>query len=289
MLIMKYNGGLGNQMFQFAAAATLAVKLGVEFGFDMSFFSHSYARAYQMDIFQFDSRESHDLRAVLYWPFRRVFKSTSFLGLNIYKENSFNYEERFESIKNDTFIEGFFQSAKYIDEALIKKYFTFKTPPSGQNLSIISSMMEQNCVSLHIRRGDYVSKKRYANIYNHLELSHYEAAMEYMSQLLKDPVFYIFSDDIDWARENLNFNNCPICRDKTARLEFVSHNCGSNSWEDLRLMSHCKHNIIANSSFSYWGAYLGDNKDKIVIAPEKWFADPNKTTIDTYPKNWILL
>lgn len=288
MLIMKYNGGLGNQMFQFAAVASLAKKLGVDFSFDMSFFSHSYARPYEMGVFKIEKTPSNDFRTKAYWALRKYLKVDNFFGLNIYRETSFNFEEKFNSILDNTFIEGYFQSYRYIDDEIVDKYFVFKDEPDKENAKIISKMQTQNSVSLHIRRGDYVNKKRYQNVYNHLDIEYYKKAMEFVAQRVDEPVFYVFSDDILWAKENLNFKNCPNCDSKGVKLEFVSHNFGEKSYEDLRLMSNCKHNIIANSSFSYWGAYLNKNQGKVVIAPKKWFNDENKTTKDTFKPDWIV-
>ena len=289
MLIMKYNGGLGNQMFQFAACASLAKKLNTDFSFDMSFFKKSYARPYEMNIFNINVTESRDFRTKLFWALRRYLKTNKFLGLNIYRESSFNWEEKFEQIEDNTFIEGFFQSYKYIDDEIVEKYLRFKDEPDVVNANIIGNMSKENSVSLHIRRGDYVNKKRYQNVYNHLDVKHYQNAMELIARSEDSPVFYVFSDDIKWAKENLTFENCPICNQKSARLVFISHNTGKKSYEDMRLMSNCKHNIIANSSFSWWGAYLNKNPKKIVIAPKKWFQDETKTTCDIYPSRWITL
>lgn len=289
MLIMKYNGGLGNQMFQFAAIASLAKKLNVDFSFDMSFFKHKYARPYEMGVFNVEKKESKDIRTKLFWSIRRYLKTNNFLGINIYRESSFNFEEKFSEIKDNTFIEGYFQSFKYIDDEIVEKYFNFKNEPDALNMQIVDTMQKEDSISLHIRRGDYVNKKRYQNVYNHLSVKYYQTAMEIIAKSTSSPVFYVFSDDIEWAKANLTIENLEECKQKNARLVFICHNTGKNSYMDLRLMANCKHNIIANSSFSYWGAYLNKNDRKIVIAPEKWFNDPNKTTDDLYPKSWSRL
>ena len=288
MLIMRYNGGLGNQMFQFAAAATLAYKLGVDFYFDCDFFNHSRNRSYQIDIFQSDKREIKGLKYKALWAFRKHI-GESFFDLNVYSEKDFNFEERFFKIKDNTYIYGFFQSHKYINEKLVKEYFTFKIPPDANNARIIENMQNEDSISIHIRRGDYVAKKRYSSVYNHLDLSYYENALEKIADSVKKPVIYVFSDDIKWVSNNFNFNNCPKCTDKEARIEFISHNIADKSWEDLRLMTNCKHNVIANSSFSWWGAYLNSNPDKIVVAPEKWFQKIQNNPADLYPQGWIML
>ncbi len=288
MLIMRYNGGLGNQMFQFAAVASLANTLKVDFSFDCDFFNHSYSRPYQLNIFFDDKKEVKGLKYKALWAFRKYIKD-KFLNLNVYCEKDFNFEQRFNEICDNTYIYGFFQSHKYINEELIKKYFTFKIEPDEVNKKILKDMNLSESVSIHIRRGDYVQKKRYSSIYNHLDVEHYKKAMEIVAKDLTSPVFYVFSDDIDWARENLNFEGCPNCLEKNAKFVFISHNQGEKSWEDLRLMSNCKHNIIANSSFSWWGAYLNSNPNKIVVAPEKWFQKIQNNPRDIYPESWVLI
>ena len=283
---MRYNGGLGNQMFQYAAVASLADKLNADFYFDCDFFNHSYSRPYQINIFQQNSREIKGLRYRILWAFRKYIKN-NFLGINVYGENDFDWEKRFEQIQDNTYIFGFFQSHKYINEQLIKKHFVFRFEPDAQNLSIIRKMQDEDSISMHIRRGDYVQKKRYASVYNHLDFNYYSKALEIIANEVQKPVIYVFSDDIEWVKENLNLENCPKCKEKGARVEFISHNQGDKSWEDLRLMSNCKHNIIANSSFSWWGAYLNSNPKKIVVAPEKWFQKIQNNPDDLYPKDWI--
>ncbi len=288
MLIMRYNGGLGNQMFQYAAVASLANKLNTDFYFDCDFFNQRYSRPYQMDIFQEDKREIDGFKYKALWALRRYVKD-NFFGLNVYREDDFNWEERFDQIHDNTYIYGFFQSHKYINEELIKKLFSFRYEPSTFNLELINKIHSEDSISMHIRRGDYVQKKRYASVYNHLDFNYYSKALEIIADKVQSPKIYVFSDDIEWVKENFSFNNCPKCIEKKAIVEFVSHNQGASSWEDLRLMSKCKHNIIANSSFSWWGAYLNSNPNKMVVAPEKWFQKIQNNPRDLYPDSWILL
>lgn len=288
MLIMRYNGGLGNQMFQYAALVSLADKLGVDYAFDMDFFNKNYSRPFGLDVFNIKNNEVSGFKYKALWALRKYIKDR-FFGLNVYAEKDFDYEKKFEEIQDNTYIYGFFQSYKYINEDLIKKHFSFKVEPDKENASIINDMKKTDSISLHIRRGDYVQKKRYASIYNHLDLKYYNFALEIIANKVENPVVYVFSDDIDWAKENLSFDDCPICLKKNARFEFVSHNTGDKSYEDLRLMSNCKHNIIANSSFSWWGAYLNSNPQKIVVAPIKWFQKIKNNPKDIYPQSWVAI
>ncbi len=281
MITIKFNGGLGNQIFQYIFGLTKARELGVDVDFDMSFFTRNPNRPYQMDIFGINATPNKDLRIPIYWKLRRLIKKDKFMGLNLYRETSFLYEKKSEEMTDNTFVEGFFQSAKYFDETLAKEVLTFKKEGSAKTQEIMQKMKSENSVALHIRRGDYVQKTRYKNLFNQLTLEHYARAIEIMKSKVENPTFYVFSDDPKWVEENLKIEGAT----------YVSHNSGADSWQDLMLMASAKHNIIANSSFSYWGAMLNNNENKIVIAPEIWFTEdkPDQKTTDIYPENWIKL
>jgi hypothetical protein len=134
-----------------------------------------------------------------------------------------------------------------------------------------------NAVSLHIRRGDYVSNAKFNAAHGTCDLDYYARAAAFVAERVGDPVIYAFSDDPAWVAENLKL---PF------EMRFVDHNDGSTAHEDLRLMATCKHHIIANSSFSWWGAWLNPLKDKVVAAPTQWFADPAKSNPDILPQSW---
>ncbi len=277
MITVKYNGGFGNQIFQYLMGVSLAKKLNTDVTFDMSFFKGRRTRKYDMFLFGIEKNENKDIRVPIYWKLRRLLKMPKrFLGLNIYNEKSFNFEERFNEIKDNTFVEGFFQSPKYFDENIARE-LEFKAPINQKTREIEEKMNNENAVSIHIRLGDYVKKARYNKVYNHLDENHYKRAIEIIKSKVDNPAFYVFSDEPDEAKQVLSLENAV----------YVTHNAGDDSWQDMYLMTRCKHNIIANSSFSYFGAYLNKNENKIVIAPIKWFQDPRKTTEDIYPNGWI--
>jgi hypothetical protein len=150
---------------------------------------------------------------------------------------------------------------------------------SSRNLELAEEINTVNAVSLHVRRGDYVSNPRTMATNGVCPLSYYDSAIRYICARVDAPHFFVFSDDMDWVRENLNIDH--PCR-------YVDHNCSTESFNDMRLMSMCRHHIIANSSFSWWGAWLNPREDKIVIAPKKWFANSNDTK-DLLPFGWATL
>lgn len=284
--IVKFNGGLGNQMFQRAFGYALEKESGFETLFDMSFFEKKYARPYELDIFNLKAKFVEDfwlkLKLQLIWKFRKNLKNKSFLGLTFFSEPHFEYYKYALQIKPNTYIEGFFQTEKYFKkyENEIREAFTFKTKPEKFNQYLIEQIQESNSVSVHIRRGDYVQKKRYQDLYATCSLDYYKRGVEYIANKFENPKLFVFSDDIQWAKANW---------DLPYETVFVDNNSGEKSFEDMRLMSNCKHNIIANSSFSWWGAWLNKNAEKIVIAPKKWFNDGRINQDDVIPETWIRL
>lgn len=285
-IIVKLNGGLGNQMFQYALARSLAKRTGLKTLFDMSFFKKKYARPYQLNIFSLNAEFVEDfwlkLKLNIIWKLRKKLKNKKILGLNLYLEPHFEFDENIFKIKPNTYIEGFFQSENYFTdiENVIRTDFQFKNLPDDENQTLIEKINTTNSISLHIRRGDYIQKKRYQDVYASCSLDYYKSGVEYIANKYSDPTLFIFSDDINWVKENLKLPYESI---------YVANNTGDNSYEDMRLMSLCKHNIIANSSFSWWGAWLNNNKEKIVIAPQRWFNDEGINQNDVIPNSWIKL
>lgn len=282
--IVKFNGGLGNQMFQWAFGVALEAKTGVKTIFDMSFFDKKYARPYELDIFGLNCPQVEGLwnkfKLGLIWKLRKHMADKTFFGTSFYAESHFHYDENLFNVRPNTYIEGFFQSEKYFVgvKDQISSAFQFKSKPDDFNLHLIEQISDSNSVSLHIRRGDYVQKKRYQNLYATCSLYYYKRGVEHISKSVENPTLFVFSDDHSWVKANL---------DLPYECIFVSNNSGDKSWEDMRLMSLCKHNIIANSSFSWWGAWLNNNPQKIVIAPKKWFNDKKINQIDVIPSNWV--
>ncbi|MFA7658556.1 MAG: alpha-1,2-fucosyltransferase [Candidatus Gastranaerophilaceae bacterium] len=282
--IVKFNGGLGNQMFQRAFALALEKRTGVPAFMDMSFFEKKYARPYELNVFDTKIKTVDDFgtkfKLGLIWSLRKKLNGKKFLGLNFYSEPHFEYDENLFKLSPNTYIEGFFQSEKYFKniEKEVRADFRFKNLPDEENQKLIEKIGTTNSISLHIRRGDYVKKKRYQNLYANCSLGYYKRGVDYIGGKYPNPTLFIFSDDIKWVKENFKL---PY------ECVYVSHNTGSKSFEDMRLMSLCKHNIIANSSFSWWGAWLNNNKEKIVIAPKKWFNDEKIIQTDVIPENWV--
>lgn len=294
MIIAKLIGGLGNQMFQYAAGRSLAQARNTELKLDLSFLQAetggSYTkREYELSVFNITpafatETETASLKKSFNNRYSRaLYRKMPFLFSSAYiAERGSQFHKEFFTYPKDTFLEGFWQSEDYFlgIEDIIRHDFSFKEPLSGKNLELAQKIQGTNSVSLHIRRGDYVTNQNAFNFHGICAPEYYKAGVAKIREKTGNMELFIFSDDADWCRKNLVFDQ-PATH--------VDHNSGPKSCEDMRLMSLCKHNIIANSSFSWWGAWLNANKQKIVIAPEKWFNDPSKQSDAIYPKTWIKL
>ena len=261
-------------MFQYALARNLSYKLGVELKFNNSF------NLNRTDFNPSDILFIYDIFNLAGSPISRE-DELNLLKIN---ETSLEFNQHITSLKSNINLYGYWQSEKYFKENanLIKKDFTFKNSIESHNISIASEINKTNSVSIHLRGRDYINKPATKKIHNTCGLKYYIDSVKYILMHVEDPYFYIFSDDLEWAYS--------FFKDIEFQHKFVEGNSwNKNSYEDMRLMSMCKYNIIANSSFSWWSAWLNDNPNKIVIAPHRWFAplDMNKTTKDLVPEQWV--
>lgn len=288
MIAVKLMGGLGNQMFQYAAALKLADLHNTTVVLDISWFNNraeiDTPRFFELDQCNVQANNiSNGVRTVR--DTNRVFRKLEHLALRrpgLYSQSGSNFDPSFFKLPDNILLQGYFQSEQYfssIRPQLLKQF----TPSyqindeMTQHLKLIKK--STNSVSLHVRRGDYVSNK-HANSYHGLAgLSYYKAAIKKVeSAVHKKLTIFVFSDDLDWCRANLKF---------THDVHFVDG--AQKSFDDLWLMSHCHHNIIANSSYSWWGAWLNQNKSKIIVAPKQWVQDSSVNTADLVPEEWIRL
>ena len=199
-----------------------------------------------------------------------------------YKERHFHYDPDLNKANQDLYLDGYWQSEKYFvsyrDDLL--KAFTLKADLHEQTLRYRKMIEESKAVSLHIRRGDYISNPHTNSVHGTCSLEYYKKAVNQITKRVKNPHFYIFSDDLAWTKENLSFIKV---------VTFVELDEKIPDHEEMYLMSWCQHNIIANSSFSWWGAWLNQNPHKTVIAPKKWFNDTTINTNDLIPEDWLCL
>lgn len=292
MIIAKLIGGLGNQMFQYAAGRALSLRTRSELALDVSAFTSYHLHQgfeFQRIFNQSNAIASRrDILTMLGWQssplIKRILVKNFFTPIRRKKfvvEPHFHYWRGIESVTGDCYLSGYWQSEKYFKdvEAIIREDFRFCQPLNAKNADLSKRMQESSAVSLHIRRGDYVSNPKNVALYEVCTPEYYRSAISCVAEQVPDPKFFIFSDDIAWVKENLVID---------FPHEYVDFNQGAESYNDMRMMSMCQHHVIANSSFSWWGAWLNPSKDKIVVAPQKWFANDTNTR-DLCPSSWVTL
>lgn len=267
MIIVRILGGLGNQMFQYAYAKRLEqngykVKLDIT-----SFQSYKLHGGYQLNKFQIDlplASKLEILRAKA-----NVFRT--------FKEKSLLFEPSFLQLPKRGYVKGYFQTENYfktIRETLLEQ-FQLRSSIGNKTKEIEQRIRSTPCsCALHIRRGDYVSNKSAQEVHGNVTLDYYKKAVSYLKNIHSETHFYLFSDDIDWVKDHLKLDH-----QTHVEVNGLPH-------EDMYLMSLCKHNITANSSFSWWGAWLNTNPDKVVISPQQWFVSKEN---EVACKTWIQL
>ena len=286
MIITSLTGGLGNQLFQYAAGRSLAHYHQTELVLDLEWFNSrpdtNTPRHFELGNYNIAARflSPAENRSLRFYR-GRILSRISFLPRKwrLFTEKSFCFDPDFFKLPNDVYLRGYWQSAQYFEviRNILLKEFAPIDPPGSKNEALLREMNEGNSVSLHIRRGDYLSNPVAAEYHGICPLDYYERAIGRIEESFDNPHFFVFSDDLDWARANLNINH-PV--------KFIGHNSGAQAFQDIRLIAACKHQIIANSSFSWWGAWLNQNPKKMVIAPKQWFL-AKKDTSTLIPNDWI--
>ena len=292
MIIVKLIGGLGNQMFQYAAGRYLAELHKTELLMDTGYLEKDPNGAYtkrklELDVFNIDLKiatkddiQKFKIESSNKYS-RTIQRKLPILFTNLYvAESGSAYHKEFLSYPKNTYLDGFWQSEYYFKEieSILVNDFVLKDPLNKDNKDWLKKIENCESVSLHIRRGDYISNAASQSHHGSCDIEYYKKAVEFIKEKHKTIEIFVFSDDLEWCKENLNIRET---------LHFVDANQKQNRHLDMFLMSHCKHNVIANSSFSWWAAWLNRNQQKIVVAPLKWFNDPAIKTHDLIPKEWI--
>jgi len=294
LIIVKLIGGLGNQMFQYALGQHLAMKNNSTLKLDIQGFKNYKLRNYDLNCFNIQENiaRSKDLMCVSLPSDRFIHKIGKHLEVKLtgvqqiqyIKEQKSDFQPEILSLGDNIYLDGYWQSEKYfLDiENIIRNEFSIVNPLTSTSQNIAEQIKGCESVSIHVRRGDYVSNPVANQILGVCSLDYYNSAIQLMNKKLKCPHYFIFSDDLAYME--------TIFKDNSS-VSIVSHNNldKNNDFQDLYLMSLCQHQIIANSTFSWWAAWLNRNKYKIVIAPEKWFKDKSMNSNDLIPKNWITI
>lgn len=265
MIKVRIYGGLGNQMFQYALGKSMSLNNNTKLTLDISWYykyGKNTKRRFGLDEFNIDAKISKGVFSGLIN--RALYKIGLFNNGYIKEKKLFGFDQSITNY-NNVYLDGFWQNKDYFKDFSdnIKKDFSLKETPT-YNISIfLKKINDSESVAIHIRRGDYVDNSHANNFHGLCSLEYYNQAISHIKNRIKNPYFFIFSDDIEWVKKNLVIGE---------QVAWVSGNKFSDT-EELFLMSACKHDIIANSTFSWWGAWLNSYNKKIIIAPKKWLND----------------
>jgi hypothetical protein len=256
MIISKIIGGIGNQMFQYAAGRALSLERGQLLRLDVSgFVSYGLHQGFELQrVFDCQSviAGESEVRSILGWQFssgiRRLVARQSltvFRGSGYIVEPHFHYWPKIKNVPQDCYLDGYWQSEKYFKDvsSVIRADFTFKTPLANRNAEIAEHIGQLNSVSLHIRRGDYAKDPNTYVTHGLCSLDYYREAVQYIADRIRHPYLFVFSDDIAWVKDNLKMD---------LPCQYIDHNHGTESYNDMRL-GLCRNHIIANSSLAGGG------------------------------------
>jgi len=278
-------------MFQYAFGRALALSKRTELILDTDdFFDYPLHNGFELkNVFGITTRKikRQELFKALGWRgiagFHRKLTRRRYLllrGRKILAESHFRYPPSALDVDNDCYVFGYWQSEQYFSSFadVIRADFTFRPPLSETNQFHLETIKSCESVSLHVRRGDYVSSRKTNAIHGVCTLDYYYSAIDFLSKSCHQPVFFIFSDDSEWVKKNLKIG---------FPCHYIENNIGKESYNDMRLMASCCHHIIANSSFSWWGAWLNPSETKIVVAPQHWFKKDRFDIANRIPETWI--
>jgi len=304
MIFSRLFCGLGNQMFQYAAGLALAHTRNTVLKLDVSWFSESNAAAaherYGLDCFVFNGQfaTAHELdscrglqRNVAEHRYARLLNKIGLrryadlipLGGTWHVQKQFHFYPDFFDLADGCVIDGTFQSEKFFTPVskVLKKHFGFRFAPSARVAALATEIAGCEAVAIHFRRGDLVNNPKYQTSQAPLGAEYYKRSIDQIRSRIAKPAFYVFSDDLAYAKGS------GLCPDGAVFVDCVED---WNAYDALRLMSLCKHFIIANSTFSWWGAWLSENADKVVIRPDPWFANMlENNTRDLCPERWLAI
>jgi hypothetical protein len=290
VIVSYMRGGLGNQMFQYAMSRALALRNGADLKLDLSSFCQNIERDYGLDAYKIQASIASEIE-LTQWGLREtrwsrripdIVKAYWQKDISCYSEPHYQFDPKAMQLCAPIAVNGYWHSYKYFEDYsdIIRSEFMPNEYFSRKNDAIHDEILDTCSVSIHVRRGDYITDNNYKTIYAECNQEYYTNAIIYLTDRMEGIRIFIFSDDMNWAK-----NTFPA----SSSIRFVDNDNKCRPFYDMYLMSLCKHNIIANSSFSWWGAWLNPYCDKIVITPNNWYLSENLTTKDLIPSNWIRL
>ena len=289
MVSVKLWGGIGNQLFQYAFGQYLKLTLNVKvyYYFDSIIFDHTDKSILKIikDINIIQEKEVLPFflhNKIGYRIFRKIVQTLPMLYPSIFVEKDMRCKLTLP--KESVIFDGYWQSYKYSYNNIFLQNIISDNLTQISELEYYHQIISCESVSLHVRRGDYLNAKN-AKIYYECDLKYYEMSIQHILSTIQNPIFFIFSNDIVWVKNKYSFFDDIKCVYIDNSTHIIQDN---NAIKELMLMSVCKHNIIANSTFSWWGAFLNKNEKKIVITPKEWFKnDLNRIMPDLVPQNWV--
>lgn len=295
MIIVKLKGGLGNQMFQYAFARKLSLMKNIQVKIDISLIHNEvYNHYYELNHFNIieNIASYEEVNQFIYGKFERglhglalkiIDKALPNHKRKVVKQPKKSFDPLILKASDNKYFDGYWGNEKYFKDigSTVRKEFILIEKLDDKNFEIKKKIMSVNSVSIHVRRGGYLTVEGAKRLFPVCTREYYENAINKIYSLVDNPQFFIFTQDYDWVKNNFK-QNVPITTVKN-----------KEGYKDLELMKHCKHNIIANSTFSWWGAWLNNNPDKIVIAPKVWYKINSYQKMyekgDLIPKEWIKL
>jgi len=280
-IISRLQGGLGNQLFQFAVARAMGVRLGASVVLDNSSLVTDKKRRYELGAFKFPSTVP-----IISRPDgnRRGLLSKWLDPVQAVREKHFEFDPEIVALRPGVSVHliGYWQTEKYFRDVSkqIRDDLQFVSSPDEKNAALLEQIQSCNAVSVHFRRGDYVSETHTAAYHGTPSMDYYRRAVSMIMARVPDAHLFVFSDEPQWVKDHFK---------PDAPLRVVDTNCADAPAADLRLMAACRHHILANSSFSWWGAWLNPRADKMVVAPKRWFHEAKSNTIDLLPDGWLTI
>jgi hypothetical protein len=303
-VVAYLRGGLGNQMFEYAAGRSLALKTGSRLVLDATTFTLAeQRRVYGLEGYPLSAEVSFDgyayppVQPVVRFPYvkrpRWIERAADFaretigpIGrkarertFSVFAEHSFDFDPRFCERGPQTYLVGYWQSERYFADiaGLVRKELTYRPAPDATNAQWLARIRAANAVSVHVRRGDYLLPVHFEH-HGVCSADYYRRAVRLIRERVENPQFFLFSDDWPWCREHLADSDMVL----------VDANSPGAGQDELRLMAACRHHVIANSSLSWWGAWLAAGSGQIVVAPKPWFTETPQTP-DLFPVGWVTL
>jgi hypothetical protein len=289
MIITQIVGGLGNQMFQYAHGRALSLRNKTVLKLDVDYYSQYDLRKFSLNVYPIHAsiatkEEIAQLKQIRKKPSIPLVSRFLPDPQTWFEEKNMRFDAKYLVLPSNVYVQGYWQCEKYFAdfENEIRKDFTVLSAPKDGNAVMMEKINSCHAISIHIRRGDYVTNAHTNQVHGTCSLEYYREAVNMLAEGHHNPQVFVFSDDLQWVAQNLQL---------TIPMVMVDCNNADTDFEDIRLMSACKDHVIANSSFSWWGAWLNPNKSKRVIAPKRWFAaeNMNAQSVDVVPQSWIRL